>query len=427
MTCVELRKVLQDFVDGELEPAAAARAHLADCSDCAREAERLKSWSGEIGAALQREADGVEAAPGARAALAASLTEAARQRPLLLSRLAAAAMIVLSAGLVLWSLAARAPSAEQVAVVVDRLKEQAAGEAELRFLEEATRRDLAEARKLSGDQPAAKAVRVGVWNLEERLGGGVPAADAGLDELIVRTGDADPAKAAAARVSLRRLEPSRLPELRFKLDRVQGGDRAFVAQLAQPPSFHVAVTQMVNGTPVTVTQAGDGSVKVTLPGRSVEAKNMGELQARHAELCREFSIAGREGFVVVGSNAAGADWKGQLDLHFKNGSWDEGVQWEAWRAGMRAKVRDAGQLEARLKESQERIRRQGALPAPPAARVDVPALLKQVQALTRQELERNRERMEGELKRLEARLQEAHELRERARGLRLFAEEAGKE
>lgn len=427
MTCGELRKVLQDFVDGELEQPAAARTHLAACAACAREAEQLKSWNGEIGAALRREADSVEAVPGARAALAASLTEAARQRPQLLSRLAAAAMIVLSAGLVVWSLAARAPSPEQVAVAVDRLKEQAAAEAELRFLEEATRRDLAEARKLTGDQPAAKAVRVGVWNLEERLVDGVPARDAGLDELIVRTGDADPAKAAAARVTLRRLEPSRLPDLRAKLERIQGGDRAFVVQLAEPSSFRVAVTQSVNGTMVTVTQAGDGRVKVTLPGRSIEAKNMGELQARHADLCREYAITGREGFVVVGSNAAGADWKGQLDLHFRNGSWDEGVQWEAWRAGMQSRVRDAGQLEAKLKESQERLRRQGAAPAPPVANVDVPAILKQVQALTRQELERNRERLDADMKRLAARLQEAHELRERARGLRLFAEEAGKE
>jgi hypothetical protein len=55
--------------------------------------------------------------------------------------------------------------------------------------------------------------------------------------------------------------------------------------------------------------------------------------------------------------------------------------------------------------------------------VDVDSIVRRVKAFTRDELKRTQERMAADMKQLDDRLQEAAELRARARGLRIFAED----
>jgi hypothetical protein len=54
-------------------------------------------------------------------------------------------------------------------------------------------------------------------------------------------------------------------------------------------------------------------------------------------------------------------------------------------------------------------------------------LVRKARSLTRTELQRTQEKLENELKRLEDRLREAGELRARARGLRIFAEDVARD
>jgi hypothetical protein len=419
VTCEGLRSVLYDLLDGELSdgPATEARAHLEACVDCARQAEDRRIWSASIGAALRGAAEAVEPPFGARERLRGRIEEASRRGLPAGSRLAAVAAIALSLGMVAWSLGLRRPTEEQVAVAVDRLQTRETQEAELRFLKDEIHKDLALARRaVPAEDPRGRVVAVGSWNLEDRLV--EPEEPRGpLGRWIAETASADPERAARARASLRRLDPSRVDELHPPSG---AGDRAFLDQLAadlrarRRPEERVSVSQTVNGVQVTVTQSGDGTVRVQLPDRTVQASNMGELQARHGDLCRLWSIRGQEGVVIVGGSSAQADLPGRLALAFRAGRWDEAFPWEAFLEG-------PGRDRAR-----ERLKAPPATP-PPAVKVDVQSIVREVQARTRQELERNRERLEAELRKLDERLREARELRERARGLRVLAEESSKD
>jgi len=180
---------------------------------------------------------------------------------------------------------------------------------------------------------------------------------------------------------------------------------------------------------VSVVQLGDGRVCVQTPERRLEARNMEELLSRHADLCRRYAIGGSDGFLRVGDSSAGADWKGRLDLVLKAGSWDEALQWEAYRGWLSSRAGDVREIERRLKAHQDRCRaaeEKAAVTAAPAP-VEVDALLRKVRSYTRVELARTQERLDAELKRLEERLKEAGELRARAQGLRIFAEDVARD
>jgi hypothetical protein len=109
----------------------------------------------------------------------------------------------------------------------------------------------------------------------------------------------------------------------------------------------------------------------------------------------------------------------------RTGAWDESLQWEAYRGWWAPRVRDSKEVEQKVKELQARCREAGAGRTSVAAPVDVDAILKNVKVLTRAELRRTQERLDAEMKKLEERLKEVAELRARAKGLRIFAEDVG--
>jgi hypothetical protein len=129
----------------------------------------------------------------------------------------------------------------------------------------------------------------------------------------------------------------------------------------------------------------------------------------------------------VGDTAASADWKGRLNLLLRTGAWDEQAQWEAYRDWAAAKAADGKEFERRIRGYQERCRDAAKAVTAAPTEVNVEAIVREVKTLTRVELKRTQERIESETKKLEARLQEARQLRDRARGLRLFAEDLGRD
>ena len=131
-----------------------------------------------------------------------------------------------------------------------------------------------------------------------------------------------------------------------------------------------------------------------------------------------------DGFVTIDGSNAAIDLRGQLDLLFRTGSWTDEVQWDAYRAWAAAKTPDPKQVEARVREMQERCRRQYAQLAEVRVevRVDADQILRDVKAMTRQQLEAAQQRVEQEKRAMDVRLQELHELRARAKGLRVYAE-----
>jgi hypothetical protein len=174
---------------------------------------------------------------------------------------------------------------------------------------------------------------------------------------------------------------------------------------------------------VTVVQKEDGRIRVQTPGGVIEARNMPDLLVRHPDLCRRYSIGGSDGFLRVADNFAGVDWKGRLDLLLRSGTWDENLQWEAYRGWVAARAGDAKEIERRLKAHQERCRSGDDRIATAVGAVDAESIAKRVKTFTRAELERHQERLAMEMKQLDERLKEAAELRARARGLRIFAED----
>ncbi|HVE43264.1 MAG TPA: zf-HC2 domain-containing protein [Planctomycetota bacterium] len=372
MICRDVREALDALLDGELEAGEEieVREHLDWCPSCGRELDDLREWHGTLADALSSE--GARPSVAERRRTADAVIAAIRPPTVLAPRWAAVLAIGLSIGIVACAVALSRPPREQVARVAERIRDRDARGAELRVVSEEIGRDLDRARDvLAGrgeDDPAARTIAVASRTIARRLG----------EEASAEPEDA---------------------------------------------GIRVSITRSIDGESVTVTQRNDGRIRVALPDRVIQVRNMQELRSHYGDVCRRYAIAGVDGFLSVGDSAAGADWKGCLDLLGRTGSWDEAAQWDAYRGWVAARARDAKEVERRLQVHQERCRAAAgkALPAAPA--VDVQAILKDVQSLTRGQLRRTQEQVDAEMKNLEVKLREARELRERARGLRIFAED----
>jgi len=372
MICRDVREALDALLDGELEAGEEieVREHLDWCPSCGRELDDLREWHGTLADALSSE--GARPSVAERRRTADAVIAAIRPPTVLAPRWAAVLAIGLSIGIVACAVALSRPPREQVARVAERIRDRDTRGAELRVVSEEIGRDLDRARDvLAGrgeDDPAARTIAVASRTIARRLG----------EEASAEPEDA---------------------------------------------GIRVSITRSIDGESVTVTQRNDGRIRVALPDRVIQVRNMQELRSHYGDVCRRYAIAGVDGFLSVGDSAAGADWKGCLDLLGRTGSWDEAAQWDAYRGWVAARARDAKEVERRLQVHQERCRAAAgkALPAAPA--VDVQAILKDVQSLTRGQLRRTQEQVDAEMKNLEVKLREARELRERARGLRIFAED----
>jgi len=376
MTCRDVRVALDALLDGELEAAeeSLVRTHLEDCPDCRGDLEELKEWHRTLTGALSSEAPA--SAPSERRRVVDALAAAPRRR-IAASRLAAMLAIGISVGIAAAAVGVmRLPDA-QVARVVERAKERASRDAQLRAVSAEIERDLGEARDavagLGAEDPAARAVAVASENIARRLDGG--------------------------------------PE----------------PELPKADVERVSVARTLGSVTVSVVQMQDGRVRVDTPSGRVHARSMADLLSRHAEVCRRYAIGGSDGFITVGDNSAGADWKGRLDLLSRTGAWDESLQWEAYRGWLAPRVRDGREIERKVMDLQTRCRAAAQKKAAAAPSVDAGAILKNVTALTRAELRRTQERIEADMKRLEERLKEAAELRSRAKGLRMFAENVARD
>ncbi len=375
MTCAELKDLLDPYVDAELEagPRREVEAHAERCSPCARAVGDRRTLSGSLRAAFGSALEGAEPRGGARERLVDRMMESSKRRLVIPARLAAAAVIGVALGLVASALGLSRATPEEL-VVAESLRARDTRGAQVRALRSATEADLAFVREAV--EPAKRQ-------------------DAAALALNV-----------AASTLQRRLEPAAQPPP----DREAARERRLV------------VTGTVNGAAVEVVQMGDGRVTLMVPGRTVEAPSMAELQRRHGDLCRTFEVQGREGAVRVGENAASTDLKGRLHLLWRTGTWDEEAQWEAARTWMKGRLPDPAEMEKAFREMQERYQAACAPVLPPEVKVDVAALLSKVKGRSRRELDETRARVEQEMKRLERELEELQELRGRAKGLRAFAE-----
>ena len=372
MTCRDVREALDALIDGELEPGEelAVREHLDGCPSCGRELDDLRDWHGTLSDALVGETAGPSIAERRRTADA--VIAAVRRPRIPAARWAAVLAIGLSLGIAGGAVALYRPPREQVARVADRIRERELRDAALRAMNREIEEDLGRAREAvagrGAEDPALRTVEVASENIARRLG-------------------AEPVPASA------------------------------------DARERVTITRTVDEATVTVTQFNDGRIRVLAPGQRIEARDMEELRSRHGDLCRRYAIAGQDGCLSVGDTSAGADWKGRLDLMRRTGAWDESAQWEIYRGWAAARARDAKEVERRLQAHQERVRAAAgrALASPPA--VDLEAILRDAKSLTRAELQRTQERIEAEMKKLDVRLRTTGELRDRARGLRIFAED----
>jgi len=376
MTCRDVHEALDALLDGELDPVeeGSVRVHLEGCAECTLELEELREWHRTLAGALVSEPPVSSAADRRR--VADALAGATRRR-IPPARLAAMLAIGLSVGIVTAAVGVSRPSDAQRAKVAERVIERVTRDAQLRAVSAEIERDLGEARQAvagrDAEDPAARAVEVASANIARRL-------------------DAEPPPASPRADAVR-----------------------------------VSVTRTVNGESVSVAQMHDGRVRVDLPGGPVQARSMADLLSRHAEICRRYGIGGSDGLITVGDSTAGADWKGRLDLLSRTGSWDENLQWETYRSWLAPRLRDAREIERKVKELQERCRAAGGSRVAVSRAVDVDAILRQVQALPGAELRRTQERVEAEMSTLEDRLKEAAELRIHAKGLRIFAENVGRD
>jgi hypothetical protein len=376
MTCRDVREVLDALLDGELEAAeeSEVRVHLEFCAACGRELEELRDWQRTLTGALRSEAPKSTAAERRRMVDVLASSTRRRIPP---SRLAALLAIGISVGVVTAAVGVSRPPEAQVARVVERVKEFASRDAQLRAVSAEIEQDLGEARQAvagrGAEDPTARAVAVASENIARRLDGrpepGLPAADA----------------------------------------------------------ERVSVARTLHGETVSVVQMQDGRVRVETPAGRVQARSMADLLSRHADVCRRYAIGGSDGSITVGDSFAGADWKGRLDLLTRTGAWDESLQWEAYRGWLAPRVRDAKEIERKVTELQARCRASGETRMSVAAAADSEAILKDLKMLTRSELRRTQEKIEAEMKKQEDRLKEAAELRAHAKGLRIFAEDVGRD
>ena len=390
MTCREIREALDALLDGELEAGEelTVRDHLDWCRACSQDYEDLREWHGSLADALAVEP--VRPTTAERRRTADAVIAAVRPRLIPMSRLAALVAIGLSVGIVASAVAFSRPRRDEVARVVERIRERQDRDAQLRAVSAEIEQDLGEARKVIAargpDDPAARSVAVGSLNIARQLGSDP------IDEL-----------------------------------RKHGNLTFMVLDAPTAPAECLSITRTVDGATISVTQRTDGRIRVAVPGYAVEVRSMKELLSDHGDLCRRYGIRGSDGVLAVGESSAAADCKGRLNLLLRTGAWDEQAQWEAYRDWAAARAGNAKDFEHRIRGYQERCREAAKTmtAAPPS--VNVEAIVREVKTLTRGELKRTQERIEVETKKLDARLQEVRELRDRARGLRLFAEEAGRD
>jgi anti-sigma factor RsiW len=377
MTCSDAREALDALLDGELaaREEQALQDHLDACSECERELEELRSWQGTISGALAAEQPDPAAVAESRRDILSALSGSMRRR-VPVARLAALLAIGLSVGVVAAAVGFSRPPEAQVVRLVEGLKEEERRDSQLRAVHQEIEQDLAEARNAVAGRvdrdPAARAVEVATTNLSRRLVEDPP----------------EPQSSAAEKVS---------------------------------------ITATVAGGTVSVVQKEDGRVRVQTPQGIVEARNMEDLLGRHPEICRRYAIGGSDGLLRVADSSAGVDWRGRLDMLLRSGTWDENLQWEAYRGWMAGRAVDAKEIERRLQAHQARCRATGDNLPETAGSIDAESISKRVRSFTRDEVQRTQERVAAELKQLEGRLKEAAELRARARGLRIFAEDIGHE
>lgn len=392
MTCTEVREALDALLDGELDAGEelSVRSHLDWCSDCRLELEDLRSWHGSLASALAEE--NLRPSPTERRRTADAVIAAVRRAPLPVARWAALLAVGLSVGFVACAVALSRPPREQVARLVEEIRQRDCRDAQLRAMSAEIEQDLGVARKAvagrGAEDPAARVVAVGSFNIARRMG-------------------SDPAA-----------ELQRAPDIAKVLSRLQDSHR---------PSECVSITCTTNGSTVSLTQLSDGRIIIAAPGLRLEVPSMEDLITGHADLCRRFAITGHDGFLSVGDTAAGTDFAGRLHLLLRTGAWDEAAEWEAYRGWVATRAPNPREIERRMKAHRDRCRLPLKMDAAPPSPADVEVLMRGVKSLTRTELERVQGRIETEMKKLEARLKEAGEMRDRARGLRIFAEEAARE
>jgi hypothetical protein len=436
MTCDEARGAMDALLDGEMEPAGeeSLRAHLSSCDACLREIAERRAFSSSLRNSFGRALEDVGSTPGERHALVERLHAAARRRALFPARLAAAVMAGLAVGIAAWAsgLVGPRPEDPERRAVAAIACEEAARHKQIDLLRREAALDLLKAREVAdrgGENPAVRLASLQVSSLEELLAP-APAAGRRVADLVADTAASDLAVRGAARKALRQLPPAKLDELRRAATEVPRCDRAWVGQViteledrARPAvASLISISRNENGTTVEFRQHGDGRVELSVPGFRVEARSVRELMNRHPDVCRRYGVAGREGAVVVGDRAASVDLGGQVNLMFRTGAWNEGVQWDAYRAWISGRVPDAAEVEQRVKGLQEQCLQAARPPAAPQVAVDVQGIVQGVRKMTEEQLRENRQRLERRMKELQERLREAQELRARARSLRVYAE-----
>ena len=428
MTCDEARKEIDALLDGELD-GTAVRDHVSACPACARVADERRVLSAALSRSFEHALEGVEPAPEDRRRVVERLTAEPARRARFVGALAAAAVIGLAVGLVTTVLAG--PSPEQMALA-ERMREAEAKGEQIRRVSDAVAGDL-EFVDLTfagrpDTSPAARALCVGLWNTSDRLQpGGMPA---DIARLLHRTADPVYRARSVARASLRRLGVGALDTLRRAVSEAGRFDRRFVDELVSDLEGRVRsgrvskvdISRVGGGVEIRLTQWGDGRVRLVVPDGTFEAANMDELLGDHPGVCRKYAVAGRDGRVSVGGSGAAVDLQDRIRLLFRTGAWDDEIQWDAYRSWIARRVRDAREIERRVREFRDQVveaARPGALPV---VEIDLNSIMESVRELEGDALRRMRERMAERLRGLDARLDELRALHARARGLRLFAE-----
>ena len=239
MTCRELQEDLDAYVDGELEPGrqGGLEAHAGRCAGCARAVEDRRALSVKLRGALGKALEGVEPRGGEREALVERMAQAARRRLVVPARIAAAAVVGVVIGLVASAVGLSRATPEELAVA-ETLRDRETRGAQIRQLRSEAEADL-------------RFVRGAV-----EPGRRKDAAALALD--------------VAASTIERRLEPSSAPP----------------PDAAAAKERRLSVKGMVGGAAVEVVQMGDGRVTLVVPGRTIEASSMADLQRKQVQVAQ---------------------------------------------------------------------------------------------------------------------------------------------
>src|ERR1043166_7562429 len=356
MKCDDVRPAFDALVDGELarEEERILRGHLAGCPACARDLEERRAFSESLRGAFDRALDAAEPPAGTKERLAEKLHASSGRRLAVPARLAAALAFGIAVGLAAWAIGLSRPTKAQTELAA-RIGKAAASREEIRQMTQDIAQDLALARKSipAGDPQDTCAMVF----------------DAGTGVIASRMAPAAP-------------KPAPSP-------------------VSRDPKG--AISTSVNGIAVSLSQMGDGRVRLVVPGRTVQTRGMNGLLRRHGDLCVQFRVSGRDGSVTVGESTAAVDLPAQLELLRRPACWTPDVQWDAYRVWMSGKTPNAQQIEVRVKALQERCRRAVQEAPIPEVKVDLETILKDVKSLTRRQIEERQAQGEKEAGDLEAR------------------------